>query len=378
VRDVYVAGVGAVPVRRFPHGWGRRVALDAGVAALRNAGCTYADVTAVYGGVASPMSPRTVLVAKEFGLTGATVQQVVNASASGLAATHEAILAIRSGVHDAALVIGYDVPERSFDSIGAQGYLPPVSLFAMWAQRRMLETGTRPEHLAMVAAKNWNNARSNPYAMRQADHDVTADEVMSSKMVAPPLTSMMSTPWCLGAAAVVLASKEGLRRMDAQLPIARIAATVGESEVYGDGHIFEGAIVGPPSNTERAVQHAFELAGVGAQDLDLVQVHDAFAIEELVYNELIGLSQPGDTEGLLERGAFGPGSKRAFGIAEVSFAGGLIGRGHPGGATGTFELVETVERFRASDSDRLGLCQMLGAGSVCFVQILERIETTPE
>lgn len=378
MRKVYIAGGGAVPVRAYPLGWGRRIMRDASVAALRDAGVTFADVTAVYGGVAHPFTPRTVLAAKELGLTGALIQQVVNASASGLAAVHEAVQAIRSGAHDLILVVGYDAPEQKLDSISAQGFLPPVTLFAMWAERRMREMGTKPEHLAMVAAKNWNNARGNPWAMRRADHEVTVAEVLGSRMIAPPLTSMMSTPWCLGAAAVVLASDEALSRLeDIRYPIARIAATAAESERMTPHHIFEGSIVGPSEITRTTVRAALEAAAVEPRDLDLVQVHDAFAIEELVYNELIGLCEPGDTEALLERGAFGPGSKKQHGIAEVSFAGGLIGRGHPGGPTGVFELLETLERFRAAADDRLGLCHMLGAGSVCFVQVLERAERVP-
>jgi hypothetical protein len=125
---------------------------------------------------------------------------------------------------------------------------------------------------------------------------------------------------------------------------------------------------------------------LGSRDPDTPEVYfpprrysvdDAFAIEELVCDELIGLSEVGDTEGLLERGAFGSGSRKRCGLAEVSFADGLIGRGRPGGATGVFELLETVAPFRESAEDRIGLCHMLGAGSVCFVQVLERVERLP-
>ncbi|MCC6473931.1 MAG: thiolase family protein [Burkholderiales bacterium] len=378
MREVFVVGGGMAPIKAYPLGMGRQVAREAGVAALKDVGCTFQEIDAFYAGVAQANSPRAVAVAKEFGLTGIPVHHIVNASASGLAAAHHAALAIQSGRHDIVLVMGYDLPERAEDPFKAQGFLPPVALFAMWAQRRILETGTRPRHLAMVAAKNWNYARSNPYAARQADHEVTADEVLASKMVAPPLNAMMCTPWVFGAAALVLASREGLRRLPGlRWPIARLAASEAQSEVYGEHHIFEGAVVGPPQITQSTVAAALERAGAGPRDLDVVQVHDAFAIEELVYYELIGLSPAGETERLLEQGAFGPGSRANFGLPEVSTDGGLIARGHPAGPTGVCQLLETLRRFRTHENDRVGMCHLLGAGSTCIVQVLTRTEARP-
>lgn len=373
MRDVFVVGAGPAPVAKHPVGTGRALALEAGVAALRDAGCSFADVDAFFAGVASPESPRAPAVAKQFGLTGVPVQQVMNASASGLSAIHAALLAIESGRHDVVLVIGYDVPDRDAPNpIAAQGYQPPITLFAQWAQRRMHEVGTKPEHLAMVAAKNWNYARSIPYAARQADHEVTVEEVLKSRMAAAPLTTMMATPWVLGAAAVVLASKKGAEKIGCGGTVARIRASAFQSEVYEPHHIFEHAIVGPSKMTADTARTAYGQAGVDPGDIDLVQVHDAFAIEELVYMELLGFSKGGETEALLEKGAFGPGSRARFKLPEFSTDGGLIGRGHPGGATGVFQHIETLRRFRANAGDRLGLCHMLGAGSVCIVQVLER------
>jgi len=375
VLDAYVIGGGAAPVALHPVGTGRGVALAAGMAALRDAGCTFQHIDAFIAGVASPESPRAPAVAKQFGLTGLPVQQVMNASASGLSAIHSGLLAIESGRHDLVLIIGYDVPEREApNSIAAQGYQPPITLFAQWAQRRMLEVGTKPEHLAMIAAKNWNYARSNPYAARRSDHEVSVAEVLGSRMAASPLTNMMCTPWVYGAAAVVLASAEGIKKLGRTGVVAKIRASEFQSEVYGAHHIFENAIVGPSDMTVSTARAAMNAATIEPKDIDVVQVHDAFAIEELVYMELLGFSKPGETEELVERGAFGPGSRARFKLPEFSTDGGLIGRGHPGGPTGVFQHIETLRRFRASESDRMGLCHMLGAGSVCIVQVVERVE----
>lgn len=374
MREVFVAGTGTVPVGKHPLGSGRRLAREAGAAALADAGCGYREIDALYAGVAMPTSPAAVLVGKEFGLTGIPVVQITNASASGLAAAHEAVLAMEAGAADLALVIGYDVPTNTDNPIAAQGYLPPMALFAMWARRRMHEVGTTREHLAMVAAKNWNAARSIPFAARRSDHEVTVDEILASREVAAPLTAMMCTPWVYGAAAVVLATREGLARLDnVRWPMARIASSEFQSEVYGDRHIIEGAIVGPPEISRTTVAAALDKAGLGPKDVDIVQVHDGFAIEELVYCELFGFTEPGETEKMLEQGAFGPGSRERFGLPEVSTDGGLIGRGHPGGPSGVFQLIETSRRFREV-GDSVGICHLLGAGSTCVTQILTRTD----
>ena len=373
--DVFVVGAAVSSFARLPPGRGRVVAARTGAAALRDAGLDFRDVDGLWAGVALGSSPRAVFVAKELGFTGVSVQQVVNASASGLAAVHEARLAILSGEHDLVLVLGYDAPESAQTAesqIQAQGLLPPAALFALWAAERAGRHGTTAEDLARVAAKNWNYARLNPGAVRRADHEVTVEEVLASRSVAGPLTSMMCTPWGDGAGAVVLASERALGRLRPRR-IARLRSSVLRSEAYSPGQVLEGAVVGPPELIERTARTAFEAAGVGPADVDVLQVHDAFANEELEYLELMGFAAPGEADGLLRSGAFGPGSRSRFSLPEVSTDGGLIGRGHASGATGLAQLVETMSRFERS-GDRVGVCQLLGAGSVCVVQVLERAQ----
>ncbi|WP_424830489.1 thiolase family protein [Ruegeria sp.] len=373
--EIFVAGTGCVPVGKHAFGTGRELASRAAVAALEDVGATFADVDATYAGVALPSSPWAVHVAKDLGLTGKPVFQLFNASASGLAAVHEAMNAIQAGRADVVLVLGYDVPSNGEDPLAAQGFLPPPALFAMWAQRRMHEIGTKPEHFAMVAAKNWNYARNVPHAARRADHEVTVDEVLASKMVAEPMTAMMCTPWVFGAAAIVLASREGLKRLPgAKWPMSRIDASEAQSEVYsGPDHVIEGQVVGPPAISQTTASQALNSAGYEPKDVDIVQVHDGFAIEELVYCELFGFSKVGETEKLLEQGAFGPGSREKFGLPEFSTDGGLIGRGHPAGPSGIFQHIESLRRFR-DHGDKVGICHLLGAGSTCITQIVTRVD----
>lgn len=377
MRDVYVVGTGLTPFRKYEAGSGRLLGRQAGSAALVDAGVDYAAVEAVYGGSALPDSPRAIYLARELGMTGVPVHHVTNASASGLAAVHDGWLAIASGLHDIVLVLGYDAPEAAGNAetaIAAQGFAPPVSLFSMWANRRAQEVGTTGRHLALVAAKNWNYAGQNPNALRQPVETVTVEKVLGSRMIAAPITSMMCTPWGDGAGAAVLMSAEAMRRTHGASPhVAKISASVANSEAWEDNLILEGAIVGSATLTGTGAKGALETAGVGPRDLDVVQVHDAFAIEEIVYCEQIGLSAPGETEELLERGAFGPGSRAGFGIAEVSTDGGLIARGHASGGTGLAQVHETLRRFRTHD-DKVGLTQLVGVGGVCYTQVFTRVE----
>jgi len=198
VADVYVTGVGMTPFGNHGPGMGVSLAVDAALAALRDAGTTFAEMDILYAGAAHPLSPRGVFVARELGLTGIPVQHVSNASATGLAAAHEAVTAIEAGRAEVALVVGFDSPETEMPTeavITGEGHHPPVVSFALWARQRMAEFGTTPEHLAAVATKNWNYARSNPFAARRAAEPVTVERVLGSRVVADPFTSMMCTPW---------------------------------------------------------------------------------------------------------------------------------------------------------------------------------------
>lgn len=370
--EALITGVGMAPFAN--HGPGKAVPLasEAALAALADAGLTYADIDAVVVGAAHPLTPRGIYLAKELGLTGVPVDHVSNASATGLAAIHHARQAIRSGDAKRVLVIGVDSPAKPMsveELIVGEGNFPPVVSFALWAKRRMHDHGTTREQLAAIAVKNWNYARSNPHAARRAPEPVTIERVLGSRMVADPFTSMMCTPWGEGAAAAVLCADDAWPDSCAH-PRVRLASSAYGSDRYSRDLILEGAIVGPPELSRHTAAQALGAAGLQPSDVDIVQVHDAFAVEEFIYYELLGFSRPGETEALVDQGAFGPGSKARFGLPEFSTDGGLLARGHPGGPTGMAQIWETVRRLRLGD--RVGMCHLLGAGSVCLVQVLVR------
>ena len=376
MREVVVAGSGIVPFsdrRRRTED----MVLEAGLLAMGDAGVAYRDVQSTHIGYITAPVMAGVRLMKEFGLTGAPVQHVENASATGLATFHEAWRTVAGGHADIALAIAFDnLAERGGAGLGKgmgrnslEGAILPAAFFAMWARRRMHDYGTTVETFAAIAAKNWNHARACHWAQRRADHDVTVDEVLASTMIAEPHTSKMSCAVGSGAAAAVLMSRDRASRLGVDAPVA-VAASVQRSETYTPGHLFLGPVVGPGAMTAETARLAYEAAGLGPGDLDLVQVHDAFPVEELVYYELLGLCDDGEGDKLVSSGDTSLGGR-----VPVSTDGGLIARGHPGGPTGLAQVHETVTQLRGRggarqvDGARTGLCHLVGAGSSCVVQV---------
>lgn len=375
-QKVFVLGVG---MHRFNNeGLSSSSMADvAGMAALEDAGLNFSEVGALYNGYLGGEITAGVHIAKQFGLTGIPVTHVENASATGSCAFGEAVHAVAGGRVDVAMALGFDDLNRMAGrlgrrpGVGAEQVMLPAAFFGMWATRRMHDVGTTAETFAAIAAKNWNHARANPLAQRRADHEVTADEVLGSTMIAYPHTSMMSCASGGGAAAAIVASEEVARRLVGDRPLVEVIASQQQSETYTEGHVFLGAVIGPAQMTRDTAVAAYEQAGVGPREIDLVQVHDAFPIEELVYYELLGFCGDGEGDRLVAEGATALGGRIPF-----STDGGLTARGHPGGPTGLAQVHETVHQLRGEagsrqvEGARTGLCHMAGAGSVCVVHIL--------
>ena len=387
MRDVAVLGVG---MHRFGAYYGEKpnteMSLVAGLAALKDAGLAFKDVNAAYTGHIFATVMSGVRVMKEFGLTGLPVQRIENASATGSAAFREACMAVAAGYYDVAMVLGFDKMTSMIQSSSAgtapenmEDAILPAAFFAMWATRRMHERGTKPDHLARIAAKNFNNGAKNPMSQRQPTELVTPDKVLQSRMVAWPLTTMMSCPIGDGAACAIVGRADLAKKLHPDRPVVKVIASALQTERYERGHIFQGPVVGPARMSIDTSRAAYEEAGLGPEDVDLVQVHDAFAIEELEYYELLGLCRPGEAEECIERGDFEIGGR-----CPVSTDGGLIARGHPGGPTGLAQIWETtlqlrgeagarqVKRRKTGELARTGLCHMMGGGSVCVIHLLQR------
>lgn len=380
-RDVYVIGVGMHPfMKDCPSS--RDMAFTAGRAALVDAGISFSDVGYLYNGYMGGAMLEGVTIAKDFGLTGVPVVHVENASATGSSAFREATLAVAGESCEVAMALGWDgsLRQRAASLARSRGSRPsieglllPAGFFAMWAVRRMHDYGTTEETFARIAAKNWNHARSNPMAERRAEKEVTPEQVLAAPMVAYPHTAMMACGAGGGAACAIVASREMAERIAPGRARVRVTASQMQSEHYTDGHVFLGAVVGPPELTRTTARLAYEEASCGPEDLSLVQVHDAFPIEELMYYELLDICPDGEGDRLVDQGATAIGGAIPF-----STDGGLIARGHPGGPTGLAQIWETTLQLRGEagprqvEGARIGLAHMMGAGSVCVIHILER------
>lgn len=377
-RDVYVIGVG---IHRFgKHAVPRRdMAYVAGLDAMQDAGISYKEVGSLYTGYIGGNMMEGVTFAKDFGLTGAPVIHIENASATGSSAFREAVMAVASGSCEISMALGFDGQLRNVAAargpgrpLSMEATLLPAAFFAFWAVRRMHDNGTTVETFAKIAAKNWNHARFNKYAERQASSEITPEQVLAAAMVAYPHTAMMACGAGAGAASAIVASKEVAMRLARGRKLVRVAASQMQSEHYQPGHIFLGAIVGPSESTRITANLAYQEAGLGPEDLDLVHVHDAFPIEELMYYELLGICADGDGDRLVAEGATKIGGRIPF-----STDGGLIGRGHPGGPTGLAQIWDVTQQLRGESGERqvdgaeIGLAHMMGAGSVCVVHILK-------
>ncbi|MEJ2206368.1 MAG: thiolase family protein [Gemmatimonadota bacterium] len=354
------------------------LATDAGLGVLADAGIDLRSVGEAYVGsmLAPPM--LGVRIMKQLGLTGLPVVTVESASQTGLVALREATFAVASGRCEVALALAYEhamqrLPGSGGMTPGYETLMAPPASFALWASRRMHERGTRPAHLATLAAKNWNAARQNPLAYHQADHLVTPDEVMASRPVASPLTEMMGAPMGGGAAAAVVAREDRVRRQRPDEPIVRILATALVTETYEPGWIALGPSVGPPGMTADAAGRAYEAAGIGPKDLDFALVHDSWINEELEYCEQLGLCPVGDAEKLVEEGATALGGR-----IPVNVDGGLVGRGHPIGPTGLAQVHEIFLQLRGRAGKRqvegatTAVAQLVGGGSSAIVSLFQR------
>ncbi|GAB3572725.1 thiolase family protein [Amycolatopsis endophytica] len=335
MRPVYVVAAAVAPFGKQPDRSAPELGGSAAGNLLRGIGLSPDSVEAgfvgsVYGG--SLLAQR---VLQRAGISGPPVFTVENACASSGAAAHLAWQAIAAGVYDCVLVAGAEnltafgsgaLPLTSADVEVDQGQVMPAA-YAMRAQRYLHETGATVADLTNVTVKNRGNGARNPRAHFQKE--VTAADAGASRLVADPLRLMHCCPNTDGAAAVLLTS-EGFAR-DLGTPRTLIRASVIRS---GRFHTSFRDMTWPEI-TERSAKAAYDMAGLGPADLDVVELHDAFAIAELLHAEALGLADRGTAHRAVAGGEF-----HRDGRVAVSPSGGLLSRGHPVGATGASQLAE--------------------------------------
>lgn len=372
-RPVHVAGIGLHRYQNPSDTSFVELGLTAVRGALADAGIAFADVeAAVVGSALLGMAPGRVMLSR-LGATGLSINQVENASASGSTAVAQAVLMVASGLHDVVLAVGLDKAEGwrvapASAGIGSLegGLIAPFTHFALLASRYQAQFGLTAEQLAKVAVKNHRNGAANPYAQRQKVR--TLDEVLEGP-ISGPFTRLQCCPVGEGAAAVIVMSPDAIERYGldpARCPVFRASVMRSQGFVEPGGDI-------DATLTLDTARRAFDMAGIGPESIDVVEMHDAFTIEEILYLEALGFCGPGEAPKLLEAGAWDVGGRCA-----VSPSGGLLAMGHPLGPTGTGQVAEVARQLRGEagvrqqPDARYGLTHMVGIGAVCVVHILER------
>jgi acetyl-CoA acetyltransferase len=345
--------------------------------AVKDSGLERTAIQAAFCG--SAFSGRLVgqRVLRPLGMLGMPVVNCENACSSGGSAFLEAYNAVRQGRYDVALVIGIDkltslgggvLPGQAEDWEVAVGLSMPA-LYAMRARRYMHDHGVSPEQLSEVAVKAHKHGAKNPYA--QFQNLLTVEDVMKARRVADPFTLPHCCPTGDGAACVVLASDAVVRRQGAK-PVW-IAASHLTSGRYMTGF----RDMTSPEITVRGARETYEEAGLGPDDVDVAEVHDAFSIAELLYYEALGFCGRGEAIKLLTSGATSVGGR-----IPVNPSGGLLCKGHPVGATGIAQVVELTWQLkglagaRQVENAKTGLSHCTGGGiagldhAACSINIL--------
>ena len=373
LRPVRVVGVGLHPYQRPSDTPYTALGVHAVRAALADAGLAWTDVETAYTGTATTAMGMSRLMYRHLGATGIPMAQVENASASGSTAFRQACIDVAAGLADVAIAVGVDKPLQFSSPQRAAGVRDPVGSrvvpfthFALLAQRYMYDHGATAEQLAMVAVKNSRNGALNTSAQRRKAR--TLAEVLAPPQVSGVLTRLQCCPISEGAAAVLVASDDAIERLGLDGDRAvRVLSSVARSESVYDGENFDAAL------TRETAAQALGEAGVTAADLDVVELHDAFTVEELLYIEAMGISPVGRAAADLEAGQFDIGGRVA-----VSASGGLLAMGHPIGPTGVGQVCEITTQLRGEAGQRqhpgatTGLAHMVGVGAVCIVHVLRK------
>jgi acetyl-CoA acetyltransferase len=390
-----VAGVGMTRFGKHMETGLKALGREAVLAALADSGIEKEALEAAFVGnamaglITGQECIRGQVVLRSAGIGAIPVVNVENACASASTALHQATTMITAGVYDAVLALGVEKlyhpdKKRSFAAIGSAVDMEEIAtivealkqaaaqqgakqassgagekrsmfmdFYAAGARRHMERYGTTARQFAAVAAKNSYHGSLNPKA--QFQKALSVDDVLAEPMIAEPLTRPMCSPIGDGAAAAVIVSERKARELGVSKPVYVDACVLRSGWDHGPEE--EGTV-------GRCVREAYEKAGVGPDDLDVIECHDASAPAELTYYEELGLCKRGEGGSFIESGAPNLGGR-----IPVNPSGGLLRKGHPVGATGLAQLTELVEQLRGQsgprqvEGARVGLAQN-GGGSI--------------
>lgn len=381
MEPVYIVGVGMTKLGRHLDKSVKQLSALAIDAALADAGCAKEAIDVAWfsntrqGVMEGQYGIRGQCALRAYGFEGLPIINTDNACVSSTTGLNQAVAYVRAGMADVALVVGTEkmnYPEkrelmfeafkgamdrelgeeqlRQSIALVADMPLPPEAMtdtgersifmdaYAAGARYHMMKYGLTQRQLAAVAAKNHWHASMNPLSHYKTPR--TIEEVLADRLVAWPLTRAMCAPISDGAAAIIVCSKEALTRFDRRRAVQVLATALASGVIHA------------PDDTERKVARlaalkAYELAGIGPDDVSLAEVHDATAFGEIKHTEALGLCPAGDGGVLAESGA-----TKLGGRVPVNPSGGLIAKGHPVAATGAIMIHELVTQLRGEAGER--------------------------
>ncbi|MBN2283233.1 MAG: thiolase family protein [Deltaproteobacteria bacterium] len=410
--DVYVIGIGMIRFNKYPDATVTGMATQAVDLVLKDAGLGKKDIQAAYvsntfwGMFSNQHSIRGEVMLWHMGIDTIPIVNVENACAGASTAFLLGYTAIKAGMHDVVLAIGsekithenkalslgayascmdvehFDEHIKMFEEVSKQvnvkipeGQSPPgegrsifMDAYAMGCRWHMDRFGSTQRQLAVICAKNHWHGSLNPLAQYQ--QDMTVEEVLADRSVAWPLTRAMCAPVGDGAAAAILCSASYLKKLKDARPVKVRASVLGS----GSDRELDGPDIGL-----RLSRQAYDMAGLGPEDIDLAELHDATAYGELHQAEVMGFCPVGEGGVFAETGA-----TKLGGSLPINTSGGLECRGHPIGASGLAQIYEVVHQLRGEagarqvESARIGLTEN-GGGNIgveeasMTIHILEKV-----
>jgi len=378
--DVYILGTDMIKFGKFPDRSVPQIGAEAALLALDDAGLTIHDMEALYCGnlmQASGMVGQRIL--QQIGQTGIPVVNCANACATGATAFREGWTAIKAGLYDLVLCVGVEQMAGAGllggggggKGIPTEGLLGSGTMPAVFAEAGMEHSrkyGTTFEQFAKISVKNHWHSTMNPKARYQIETPL--EEVMNAEMISYPNTKLMCSVNVDGSAAAVLASEKKAKQLGLKRAV-KVKASILTSDRFT-----QRDLTMPDVNTctREAAKKAYEMSGVGPDDINLIELHDCFATAEILHYENLGICKDGEAGRLIDE-------KQTYlgGRIPVNVSGGLLSKGHPLGATGIANIYEVTTHLRGEAGKRQvqgarhGLTHVIGLGSACAIHVLEKV-----
>ena len=377
LRKVYIGGFGIVRFMRYEdqeyYDYGSQAVLNC----LDNAEMEWKDIQAAFCGNVYAGTGKGHQVISEIGLTGIPIVNIEQACSSSSVAFRLGYQMVATELYDIVIAVGFEKMGRGLLASTAfrstelmMGMNIQPANYAQGTVRYMHDYGATEEDLARVVVMERKNANMNPYARWYQSGEVTIEDVLNSRPVALPIRLLHAAASVDGAAAVILCSEDKLKSSISKEKKIEVAASVHTTGYFGEQSSDSKT---RRSLTEEAAKQAFEISGYGPEDMNVIQVYEAMAPAFLSDIEELGFCKRGEAPRLMREGYFDIGGK-----CPANTDGGLVGCGHPLGATGVRQIIEIITQLREAAGPRqvagakIGMSHSSGAGPNCAVTILKR------